>query len=77
MLEKNEIKADGTTLCTNVGNAQLIQKKRGRPKKHPIQAPKCKIERTSTGCMTCRRRKKKCDEKKPECKLILTSANLN
>ena len=23
--------------------------------------------RTKTGCMTCRRRKKKCDEKKPEC----------
>lgn len=26
--------------------------------------------RTKTGCMTCRRRKKKCDETKPECKLI-------
>ncbi|KAI9822760.1 MAG: Maltose acetyltransferase [Thelocarpon impressellum] len=24
--------------------------------------------RTKTGCMTCRRRKKKCDEQKPECK---------
>ena len=24
--------------------------------------------RTKTGCMTCRRRKKKCDETKPECK---------
>lgn len=24
--------------------------------------------RTKTGCMTCRRRKKKCDEAKPECK---------
>lgn len=24
--------------------------------------------RTKTGCMTCRRRKKKCDENKPECK---------
>lgn len=27
--------------------------------------------RTKTGCMTCRRRKKKCDEKKPECMLPL------
>ncbi len=25
--------------------------------------------RTKTGCMTCRRRKKKCDEQKPECRL--------
>jgi hypothetical protein len=24
--------------------------------------------RTKTGCMTCRRRKKKCDENRPECK---------
>lgn len=27
--------------------------------------------RTKTGCMTCRRRKKKCDETKPECKNCL------
>lgn len=26
--------------------------------------------RTKTGCMTCRRRKKKCDEQKPECKCL-------
>lgn len=26
--------------------------------------------RTKTGCMTCRRRKKKCDEQHPECELI-------
>ena len=24
--------------------------------------------RTKTGCLTCRKRKKKCDESKPECK---------
>ena len=28
--------------------------------------------RTKTGCMTCRRRKKKCDEGHPECKLLMT-----
>lgn len=28
--------------------------------------------RTKTGCMTCRRRKKKCDETKPKCKLRLS-----
>lgn len=27
--------------------------------------------RTKTGCMTCRRRKKKCDEQKPECALLV------
>jgi hypothetical protein len=27
--------------------------------------------RTKTGCLTCRKRKKKCDEAKPECKLSL------
>jgi hypothetical protein len=27
--------------------------------------------RTKTGCMTCRRRKKKCDESRPECKFLL------
>lgn len=26
--------------------------------------------RTKTGCLTCRKRKKKCDENKPECKLL-------
>ncbi len=30
--------------------------------------------RTKTGCMTCRRRKKKCDENKPECKFKIFKA---
>lgn len=29
---------------------------------------KQKFRRTKTGCLTCRRRRKKCDERKPECK---------
>lgn len=29
--------------------------------------------RTKTGCMTCRKRKKKCDEQHPECKHVRTS----
>lgn len=29
--------------------------------------------RTKTGCLTCRKRKKKCDEQKPECKLYCVS----
>lgn len=31
--------------------------------------------RTKTGCMTCRRRKKKCDEQKPECTVTAISAD--
>ena len=31
-------------------------------------SPKPKINRTRTGCFTCRRRRKKCDEAKPACK---------
>lgn len=33
--------------------------------------------RTKTGCLTCRKRKKKCDEQKPECKLLPLGCFLN
>ncbi|EEP81991.1 OefC protein [Uncinocarpus reesii 1704] len=45
-------------------------KKRGRPRKHPLPVPgqaKVTKGRSKTGCITCRRRKKKCDETKPSC----------
>lgn len=32
--------------------------------------------RTKTGCLTCRKRKKKCDETKPECTLCLCDVSL-
>lgn len=45
---------------------------RGRPRKHPLAsvASTSKITkgRSKTGCITCRKRKKKCDEAKPRCK---------
>lgn len=45
---------------------------RGRPRKHPLvlHIPTNKITkgRSKTGCLTCRKRKKKCDEAKPRCK---------
>lgn len=45
---------------------------RGRPRKHPKpeqgQSPKITKARSKTGCKTCRRRKKKCDEAKPFCR---------
>lgn len=44
---------------------------RGRPRKHPkpeqIVLIKKPMGRSKTGCITCRRRKKKCDERKPTC----------
>ena len=44
----------------------------GRPRKHPKPSPvalaKVAKGRSKTGCITCRRRKKKCDETKPGCK---------
>ncbi|CAK4035029.1 hypothetical protein BAUCODRAFT_70890 [Lecanosticta acicola] len=45
-------------------------RKRGRPRKHPIVEQKkstASHARSKTGCGTCRRRKKKCDETKPVC----------
>lgn len=44
---------------------------RGRPRKHPlapaVAANKITKGRSKTGCLTCRKRKKKCDEAKPRC----------
>lgn len=53
-------------------NLQEKQKRpRGRPRKHPlnpvITASKVTKGRSKTGCITCRKRKKKCDEAKPRC----------
>lgn len=49
------------------------KRSRGRPRKHPINpvpnGQKVTKGRSKTGCITCRRRKKKCDEAKPRCKL--------
>lgn len=50
-----------------------LQKKRprGRPRKHPVPnhdaLAKVAKGRSKTGCITCRKRKKKCDEAKPRC----------
>ncbi|KAJ5493012.1 hypothetical protein N7539_001758 [Penicillium diatomitis] len=48
-----------------------VPRKRGRPRKHPLPTPggqaKVTKGRSKTGCITCRRRKKKCDETKPAC----------
>ncbi|KAJ5266814.1 hypothetical protein N7478_009622 [Penicillium angulare] len=53
------------------GAPASVPRKRGRPRKHPLPTPgnQAKITkgRSKTGCITCRRRKKKCDETKPAC----------
>ena len=64
------VKAESEILQGTEG-AVNAARKRGRPRKHPLAPPpgfakagKC---RSKTGCITCRRRKKKCDEAKPHC----------
>ena len=48
-----------------------IKRPRGRPRKHPLTpvatTNKVTKGRSKTGCITCRKRKKKCDEAKPRC----------
>lgn len=59
------------------GSLEHLRQKRprGRPRKHPFVASvvthKITKGRSKTGCLTCRKRKKKCDEAKPRCKLVL------
>lgn len=48
-----------------------VKRPRGRPRKHPrppaVSGNKVTKGRSKTGCITCRKRKKKCDEAKPRC----------
>ncbi|KAL5412408.1 hypothetical protein PMIN03_004342 [Paraphaeosphaeria minitans] len=48
-----------------------LRRARGRPRIHPPRSPtaasKAAKARSKTGCTTCRKRKKKCDETKPFC----------
>ncbi|KAK0712980.1 fungal-specific transcription factor domain-containing protein [Lasiosphaeria miniovina] len=48
-----------------------LKRPRGRPRKHPltssVSSSKITKGRSKTGCLTCRKRKKKCDEAKPRC----------
>lgn len=55
----------------------LVKRPRGRPRKHPLPsstvAAKITKGRSKTGCITCRKRKKKCDEAKPRCRSFFIS----
>ncbi len=56
---------------TSLPVAGPAKRPRGRPRKQPVLSPDAQINiakgRSKTGCITCRRRKKKCDETKPQC----------
>jgi hypothetical protein len=56
----------------------VTKRPRGRPRKHPREpltiSTKPLKGRSKTGCITCRRRKKKCDETKPACKAFYRAA---
>ncbi|KAK3689655.1 fungal-specific transcription factor domain-containing protein [Podospora appendiculata] len=55
----------------SVSDQPKAKRPRGRPRKHPLAsntaASKITKGRSKTGCLTCRKRKKKCDEAKPRC----------
>lgn len=77
----DHIKEAPSNLLTSSDGSTVDQPKakrpRGRPRKHPIApvvpANKVTKGRSKTGCLTCRKRKKKCDEAKPRCKSRFTS----
>lgn len=66
-LEDTEANATARSLAS----AGLFKRPRGRPRKNPLpavtDANKVVKGRSKTGCITCRKRKKKCDEAKPRC----------
>ncbi|EPS30032.1 hypothetical protein PDE_04982 [Penicillium oxalicum 114-2] len=66
-IQPADVEAQGQSSAASVA----VPRKRGRPRKHPLPTPggqaKVTKGRSKTGCITCRRRKKKCDETKPAC----------
>ena len=68
----NQSALDATSPISSLGISTLARKGRGRPRKFsangmPFDTRVQKHTRTKTGCGTCRKRKKKCDEGKPTC----------
>lgn len=68
-IQQSEVGNETEQIDSPAGAPAAVPRKRGRPRKHPLLAPgnqaKVTKGRSKTGCITCRRRKKKCDETKP------------
>ncbi|KAF3908787.1 hypothetical protein ABW21_db0206124 [Orbilia brochopaga] len=68
---KVEVKLEEASLLFAPPVQVPVKRPRGRPRKNPPLNPsesKAKTRnRSKTGCLTCRKRKKKCDEGKPDC----------
>lgn len=66
-------RADGSTMGDQLPSLSTYAQE--PPQTTAQVAPKRKrvfSNRTKTGCMTCRRRKKKCDEQHPACEFVVT-----
>lgn len=78
-VEQADVKGNIVPETPSAGSTPAQTKRpRGRPRKHPKPTPESMAKvtkgRSKTGCITCRRRKKKCDEAKPGCESIQTPA---
>lgn len=72
-LEAAPLSPPATLVSPTTGSKLKTKRPRGRPRKQPCLTPavssnKVTKGRSKTGCITCRKRKKKCDEAKPRCK---------
>lgn len=72
-MQESEATLSSAVSTTEGGLPSPCQPKRprGRPRKHPVPTKESLAKvakgRSKTGCITCRKRKKKCDEAKPRC----------
>ncbi|KAF4634507.1 hypothetical protein G7Y89_g3606 [Cudoniella acicularis] len=78
MADLSDVKESITPETPSTGSTPATTKRpRGRPRKHPKPTPESTAKvakgRSKTGCITCRKRKKKCDEAKPSSKTIWKS----
>ena len=63
-----EPKVESTLEDGTISSSPITPRRgRGRPRKHPPITTTVAKGRSKTGCLTCRKRKKKCDEAKPSC----------
>jgi len=73
-LEQADVKQNIVSKSPSAETPAQTKRPRGRPRKHPKPTPESMAKvtkgRSKTGCITCRKRKKKCDETKPGCEFI-------